>query len=96
MKLSDLQRATDQFYVSLNNPRKALIRDVNDLIRLQAISAKQLKDKEWLIMIRLDWPMQITETSFFEQVQKLPTAKADGVLCQTTTPSQQEDYAPSI
>jgi Fic family protein len=78
--LSELTKQTAHFY-RLKNPYKALIRDLNALIELNAISAKRLpEDAGFLISIRIEWPTQITETEFFRRVKEMPKAKVHGFL----------------
>jgi hypothetical protein len=65
----------------LKNPHKALIRDLNYLIQLQAIQAKRLpEDGGFLLSVRLEWPTQITETEFFRRVKEMPKGKVYGFL----------------
>ncbi len=78
--LAELEKDTKQFY-RVNNPRKALIRDLNYLVGLQAITAKRLQDKsDFQLSINLEWPTQITETEFFKRAKELPKAKVYGFL----------------
>ena len=67
-------------YSPLQNPIKALTRDLAQLIHLKAISVRQ-DDKEtrW-IDLRLEWPTEITETDFFERVKSFPKAKTSSLL----------------
>lgn len=78
--LAELEKDTKQFY-RVNNPRKALIRDLNYLVWVQAITAKRLQDKsDFQLSINLEWPTQITETEFFKRAKELPKAKVYGLL----------------
>lgn len=78
--LVDLTTRTRHFY-ALKNPHKALIRDLNYLIQLQAIQAKPLPaDGGFLLSVRLEWPTQITETDFFRRVKEMPKGKVYGFL----------------
>lgn len=78
--LAELEKDTKQFY-RVNNPRKALIRDLNYLVGLQALTAKRLQDKsDFQLSINLEWPTQITETEFFKRVKEMPKAKVYGFL----------------
>jgi Fic family protein len=80
LTLAVLEKRTGHFY-KVSNPRKALIRDFNYLIQLQAIQVKRLADKsDYLLSINLEWPTQITETEFFKRVKELPKAKVYGFL----------------
>ena len=63
--LAALTKRSAHFY-PMKNPYKALIRDLNYLIALNAIAARRLpEDAGFLISILLEWPTQITETEFF-------------------------------
>lgn len=80
MRLFDLGEQSRYFY-KVKNPHKILIRDLNYLIRFEAISAHQAPDKsDFLISINLEWPTQITETEFFRRAKELPKAKVHGFL----------------
>lgn len=80
MTLAALTERTQGFY-EVKNPYKALIRDLNYLIQLHAISVKRLPDKEgFVISINLKWPMEITETEFFRRVKAMPKRKVYGFL----------------
>ena len=56
LTLANLTKRTLHFY-TVKNPMKALLRDLNYLIRLQAMSAQKLQD-QWgcMLSINLDWP----------------------------------------
>jgi Fic family protein len=80
MTLAALTERTRHFY-RVNNPHRALIRDLNYLIGLQAITAKRLPENAgFLIGINLEWPMQITETEFFRRMKEMPKGKVYGFL----------------
>lgn len=80
MTLADLSAKTRYFY-SVQNPYKALIRDLNYLIELQAVGARKLpEDKGHMLSIRLEWPTQITETEFFKRVKEMSKGKVYGFL----------------
>ncbi len=80
MTLSILTEKTRHFY-TVKNPFKALIRDLNYLIRLQAVRFKKLpEDGEYLLTINMDWATQITETEFFKRVKTMPKGKVHGFL----------------
>lgn len=78
--LAELSTKTKHIY-TVKNPYKALVRDLNYLIQLQAVGAKRLpEDKGFMLSIRLDWPMQITETEFFKRVKEMPKGKVYAFL----------------
>lgn len=76
----EMVRTLTNVYKPVNNPRKALIRDVNHLSELSAITVAQNKEKRFIISIRLEWPSEITETKFFELLKSLPKAKSRSFL----------------
>lgn len=80
LPLSDLSKRAVLFY-SVKNPVKALIRDLNYLIGLEAITFERIGDPpEFVLKINLDWPTQITETEFFRRVKEMPKGKVYGFL----------------
>ena len=78
--LKDVIAQTENFYNSLGSPRKALIRDLNDLIGLRAIKNIITPKNGSLLIVDLDWPTKITETEFFEGTKKLPKGKGYSFL----------------
>lgn len=80
LSLVDLATRTRAFY-TVKNPHKALIRDMNYLIQLQAIRIRKLPDDQgFSLSINLEWPTQITETEFFRRVKDMPKGKVYGFL----------------
>ena len=78
--LPDLTRRTAHIY-TVKNPMKALLRDLNYLLGLQAMSAQRRDDPPGhLLAVNLDWPTQITETEFFRHVREMPKGKVHGFL----------------
>jgi hypothetical protein len=78
--LEQLVKTNIHRYSSLKNPEKALVRDLAQLIHLNAISVRR-DDKKFLwIDLRLEWPTEITETDFFERVKSFPKAKTSSLL----------------
>ncbi len=75
LELEQLVNAVDRHYFQLKNPLKALIRDVNQLISLRAITAEKSETGKYRIRLRLEWATEITETAFFEAVKRFPQAK---------------------
>ena len=75
LELEQLVNAVDRHYFQLKNPMKALIRDVNQLISLRAITAEKSEAEKYRIRLRLEWATEITETAFFEAVKRFPQAK---------------------
>ena len=78
---SDLIVRLKAVYEKLKNPIRGLVRDVNYLQELEAIRVVRINEgPKFMIKIRLSWPTQITETSFFEKVKKMPKAKTHSFL----------------
>ena len=70
-----LIKQTNRSYSQLKSPLSALVRDVNSLSELGAISVVKLEDESIQIAARLQWPSEITETDFFKKTRQLPKAK---------------------
>ena len=64
-----------QDYSGLKNPVRALVRDVNYLQGLKALVVTKDEDERYWLNVRLEWPTEITESTFFSMVRKMPTAK---------------------
>jgi len=80
LTLEELEKRTAAIYKPLRNPYKALIRDINYLLRLRAIGYNKLPENRYELFARLEWPTEITETEFFESVKEMPKAKTHGFL----------------
>lgn len=80
MTLDELTTKTARTYNKLRNPFKALVRDLNELIHLKAITVERISENQWKFEIRLGWPTEITETELFEKLKKLPKAKTHSFL----------------
>ena len=80
LTLTQVATKTRHLY-TVKNPHKALIRDLNYLIQLQAVRTRQLEDgSDWFLWLDLEWPTQITESEFFKRMRDLPKAKVHGFL----------------
>jgi Fic family protein len=77
---NDLVKALSDSYKSVRNPRKAIVRDIDHLSHLKAISVMKSKEGKYLISIRLDWPREMTEGKFFELIRQLPKVKTRSFL----------------
>lgn len=82
VNLEDLHLRVLSAYTGLNAGELAFVRDINHLISLRAIQAQRDTTKKYLhpwqaftISLRLDWPMEITETEFYNEMDKMPQAK---------------------
>jgi Fic family protein len=80
MALEKIIEKTVAVYSSLKDPRNAVIRDLNDLIRLKAVKFEKLPENRYRLGVRLEWPTEITETAFFTQLKRLPKAKTHSFL----------------
>ena len=78
--LEEIHEKTKPKYGDLQNPYKALIRDLNYLIGIKAISYEKFEQNKYVFFARLDWPTEITETEFFARVKQLPKARTSGFL----------------
>jgi Fic family protein len=80
MPLEKIIDRADGAYGSLKEPRTAIIRDLNSLIGLGALKFEKVEGGSFRIGVRLEWPTEITETTFFEHLKKLPKAKTHSFL----------------
>jgi hypothetical protein len=67
-------------YSDRQKPESALIRDLNELARLDAIQIRRSNEGKYSISIRLDWPLRITESDFFRRVKEMPKARTYSFL----------------
>ena len=81
MEWADLTKRILPFY-KVKNPMKALVRDFNNLSAMRATWAQKISEGRFLVGVRLEWPTEMTETEFFEQLRKLPKAKTHAFLQQ--------------
>lgn len=79
LMLDEIVSKTLTSYSPLGNAYKALINDLNYLIRLDAIGFEKQGDR-FRIFIRLEWPTKITESEFFKRVKQMPKSKATSFL----------------
>jgi Fic family protein len=83
--MGELIRRSEDAYRDVANRRKALIRDLSSLLTLNAI--RLWRDSESgndMLAVRLEWPSEITESAFFEQIKKMPKAKMHAFLAHYT------------
>ena len=76
----DVIKETGSCYVKMASPLKALIRDMSNLLHIEALTVERTEAKLLLFRINLDWPTHITETKFFEAVDQLPKGKTSSFL----------------
>lgn len=77
--LTNLDKKVRVFYKDLSNPYKALIRDLNYLLKLGAIGFTKVEET-YNLFVRLEWPTEITESEFFKKIKQLPRAKTQSFL----------------
>lgn len=81
---TDLIESNIGNYASRRIPIQALVRDVNKLSALGAITVRRdeptPKKFIFFISVNLDWPSTITETEFFTRIEQLPKSKTSGFL----------------
>lgn len=83
LNLEDLQRDVRKDYVKLAATNKAFVRDINNLIKIGAIGCHKAESSipgrgfysQYTVWAQLEWPMVITETKFYEEINKMPRAK---------------------
>jgi Fic family protein len=78
MDLSVLWSEVSRVYKPLKNGWKAFIRDINNLLEIEALDFEVEGEKEtrkYRLWIKLDWATEITETAFFERAKNFPKAK---------------------
>lgn len=71
----DLYALLEKHYVSLTGPMRAFVRDLNGLTGLGAIEVAEEARERYMIVVRLEWATEITETEFYKEINKLPAAK---------------------
>ena len=76
----DLFGLLEKQYGNLKTPARAYVRDLNHLSGLRAIRVRRAKiqkpePEKFFISVRLDWATEITETTFYQQINQLPEAK---------------------
>jgi Fic family protein len=78
-EFEELVRLTAHEY-KLKNPRLAIVRDLNSLMGLGAISIQSKADpnggrRQFWLDANLAWPTVISETEFFQKTRELPKGK---------------------
>ena len=68
--IMDLLRRTAGEYNSLKYPRRAWVRDVSNLLEVDAIRM----DDDGTISLNLDWPQQLSESELLHRYENLPSA----------------------
>jgi hypothetical protein len=74
-------------YATRKSPRAAIVRDINRLHELGAVSVSRDDSSPqkpvFYIMVNLDWPTKFTDTEVFALLEKLPKSKTYGFLSTT-------------
>ena len=93
LPIKEVLRATAYCYKNLDNPQKAVIRDINGLLGLGAIELLDPKNNGDVVKLRicLDWPTKISETTFLERVANMQTSKMHHALSPSRTPPEQTE-----
>ena len=79
MMLDEIESKMLDAYSALSHSHKAMIGDLNYLIRLGALGYEKQTDR-YRIFIQLEWPTKITESEFFKRVKQMPKSKATSFL----------------
>lgn len=79
--LEDLIERVSRDYEGLKDARRGLIRDLNGLIHLGAITATALEEQEtYLLELNLLWPAEMSESEFLDRVRRMPKGKTHRFL----------------
>lgn len=70
----DLFDILEARYNKLSSPLIAFVRDLNHLSSLNAIMVLKSGD-DFNVHLRMEWGTEVTQTSFYEELEKLPKAK---------------------
>lgn len=76
IRVQDVFPRVEGHYNKPKYPMKAYFRDMDRLLELNMIRREEGSDKKIYYLINLDWPTQITETEFFDEIKRLPKAKS--------------------
>ncbi len=80
LPLSELIRLTRPNYSKLKNEDLAVVRDLNGLMEIGAITARETGEDAFLVEANLDWPSQIEESDFLERMKTMPRSKTSKFL----------------
>ena len=83
LNYSEIFRRSIFFYVNLKNPQRAFNKDLEKLFQIGAILFDSNKGNLTVLYINLLWPEQITDSQFFETIQKYPSAQSFKFLQRT-------------
>ena len=93
LPIREVLRATTHCYRDLDNPQKAVIRDINGLLGLGAIELINPRENGLPIRLKicLDWPTKISESTFLERVANMQTSKLHQALSTSRPPIGQQE-----
>ena len=77
MSLGTLIDQIDGHYANLKHLARAMSRDLIQLHRLSAITARQVQDAVYL-SANLDWPQSFSETELMKRIENLPASASAG------------------
>ena len=95
IELSQLIRKIRTHYKSRKHVNSAIARDINRLAALGAVTIRVDESqpvKRYYIGIDLDWPSTITDTEFFDRLDKLPKSKTYGFLTATGQSDRRSEF----
>lgn len=75
MEWHELIERVQPHYGKVANFGKVLARDMASLRQLGTIEVKKVGERRWNISVRLEWPSEITESTFFEKISSMPKGK---------------------
>jgi len=79
-EVRSLSKELQRDYENLSSPWKAYVRDLQQLIHLDAVKIRKQEDDKLLVTANLEWPESISESDFMDRVKELPTAKSHSFL----------------
>lgn len=76
MEMGDLRKRMEPIYAKLKAPQMAFTRDLSSLLELGAVQVNAAGANKWTFAVRLEWPSEITESTFFEKIKHMPKGKS--------------------
>jgi len=83
LNLIQLIGFASSIYSKLKNPMKGLIRDLEGLLKLGALSYQGEGEDDFekiILRINLDWPKEISESEFLQRIKTFPKSKTHSFL----------------
>jgi len=72
MGVDALGQKVAHLYRDLGNPVRACVRDLSGLLALGAVD---YDENQKIVSARMEWPVEITESEFFQRIEQMPKAK---------------------